>query len=344
MADGALNKSMIADVSRPTPVAARAARSRVRRTTASRTSVRLRRALSGRGDPGHARYVRAAGAYDVIYLLTYSALAAKSAPLTGEQLARARDDRGRRGGAAIEAGPTAFGDASNDLRNGIAINYEARPALDFDLRPASAVGHQVMVRRRDGATPYWVYFDPRRARPSTTDGTGACPFCPHPLESTTAPNATIHHLVVQPRTSTGRLQTLDLRVARHPSETLRYMLLRTLGYCLSFEDGIAFSKGGLSSTDEAPISIHDPTGVRLAWIDVGSPSAERLHKASKAARRVLLFTAASVDALRREASSRDPQGRRDRGVAGGPEPRRDRAEDREADQARAPAISTGTST
>ncbi len=120
-----------------------------------------------------------------------------------------------------------------------------------------------------------------------------------------APNATIHHLVVQlSDVDRGVYETLDLRVARHPSETLRYMLLRTLGYCLSFEDGIAFSKGGLSSTDEAPISIHDPTGVLLAWIDVGSPSAERLHKASKAARRVLLFTAASVDALRREASSR----------------------------------------
>jgi uncharacterized protein YaeQ len=99
-------------------------------------------------------------------------------------------------------------------------------------------------------------------------------------------------------------ETLDLRIARHPSESLRYMLTRTIAYCLSYEEGIAFSKGGLSSTDEPPIAVHDPTGILLAWIDVGAPSAERLHKASKAARRVALFTHVEAGQLRREASSR----------------------------------------
>jgi uncharacterized protein YaeQ len=99
-------------------------------------------------------------------------------------------------------------------------------------------------------------------------------------------------------------ETLDLRVARHPSETMRYMLTRTLAYALSYEDGIAFSKGGLSAAEEPPISIHDPTGIFLAWIDVGSPSAERLHKASKAARRVSVFTHVEIAALRKEAALR----------------------------------------
>ena len=82
-------------------------------------------------------------------------------------------------------------------------------------------------------------------------------------------------------------QRLDLRVARHPSESARYFWLRMLAYCLAYEDGIAFSKGGLSDSDEPPVSIHDPTGILLSWIDVGSPSAERLHRASKAARRAM---------------------------------------------------------
>jgi uncharacterized protein YaeQ len=99
-------------------------------------------------------------------------------------------------------------------------------------------------------------------------------------------------------------ETLDLRIARHPSESLRYMLTRTIAYGLSYEEGIAFSKGGLSSTDEPPIAVHDPTGILLAWIDVGAPSAERLHKARKAARRVALFTHVELGQLRREASSR----------------------------------------
>jgi uncharacterized protein YaeQ len=102
----------------------------------------------------------------------------------------------------------------------------------------------------------------------------------------------------------GVYEALDLRVARHPSETMRYLVTRTLAYCLSYEDGIAFSKGGLSSAEEAPLSVRDATGVLRAWIDVGSPSAERLHKASKAAGRVALFTHVELPLLLREASAR----------------------------------------
>ena len=101
----------------------------------------------------------------------------------------------------------------------------------------------------------------------------------------------------------GVYETLELRLARHPSETMRYLLTRTLAYCLSYEEGIAFSKGGLSAAEDPPISIHDPTGIFLAWIDVGAPSAERLHKATKAARRVSLFTCSDLALLRRDASS-----------------------------------------
>jgi len=99
-------------------------------------------------------------------------------------------------------------------------------------------------------------------------------------------------------------ETLDFRVARHPSESMRYLVTRTLAYCLAYEEGIAFSKGGVSSTDEPPLAVHDATGVLLAWIDIGSPSAERLHKASKAAPRVMLFTHADLAQLRREATTR----------------------------------------
>ena len=76
----------------------------------------------------------------------------------------------------------------------------------------------------------------------------------------------------------GVYETLDLRVARHPSESMRYLLTRTLAYCLSYEDGIAFSKGGLSSNDEPPIAVRDPTGVLLAWIDIGAWSIEGVIK------------------------------------------------------------------
>lgn len=117
--------------------------------------------------------------------------------------------------------------------------------------------------------------------------------------------ATMHRIeVALSDVDRGVYEALDLRVAQHPSESLRYLVTRTLAYCLSYEEGIAFSKGGVSSTDEPPVSVRDMTGTLLAWIDVGSPSADRLHKAAKAAPRVELYTHASVELLRREVSGR----------------------------------------
>jgi uncharacterized protein YaeQ len=117
--------------------------------------------------------------------------------------------------------------------------------------------------------------------------------------------ATIYHVeVTLSDVERGVYEELDLRLAQHPSESGRYLMTRLLAYCLSYEEGIAFSKGGLSSTDEAPISVHDKTGILLAWIDVGSPSADRLHKAAKAAPRVALFTSAEPRLLRQEAATR----------------------------------------
>jgi uncharacterized protein YaeQ len=82
------------------------------------------------------------------------------------------------------------------------------------------------------------------------------------------------------------------------------MLMRAIAYCLSYEEGIAFSKAGLSSTDEPPISVLDPTGILRHFIDVGSPSAERLHKASKKADRVSLYSYGSLANLQKEAESK----------------------------------------
>ena len=96
----------------------------------------------------------------------------------------------------------------------------------------------------------------------------------------------------------GVYETLELRVARHPSESAPFLLIRVLAYCLEYRAGIAFSKGGISSVDEPAISVHDLTGTRLVWIEVGAPSADRLHRASKATPRVTLYTDRRLDLLR----------------------------------------------
>lgn len=79
----------------------------------------------------------------------------------------------------------------------------------------------------------------------------------------------------------GVYEALELTIARHPSESLRYLGARVLAYALHVEPGIAFSKGGLSNTEEPPVLVRDDTGVLTHWIDVISPSADRLHRASK---------------------------------------------------------------
>jgi uncharacterized protein YaeQ len=86
----------------------------------------------------------------------------------------------------------------------------------------------------------------------------------------------------------GVYETLNLRLAQHPSESPEYLVTRLLAYCLEYGEGIAFSKG-LSDTEEPAITVRDLTGALQSWIEVGTPEAARLHKASKAARRVVIY-------------------------------------------------------
>jgi uncharacterized protein YaeQ len=84
-------------------------------------------------------------------------------------------------------------------------------------------------------------------------------------------------------------ESLALRVAQHPSESDEYLMARVLAYLLEFADGIEFSRG-VSEPDEPTIAVRDRTGAITAWIDIGTPDAERLHKASKTASRVAVYT------------------------------------------------------
>ena len=87
----------------------------------------------------------------------------------------------------------------------------------------------------------------------------------------------------------GVFETLALRVACHPSESDEFLATRVLAYCLEFTEGLDFGKG-LSEPDEPALAVRDLTGAWRAWIEVGAPDARRLHRASKAVPRVVIYT------------------------------------------------------
>lgn len=110
-------------------------------------------------------------------------------------------------------------------------------------------------------------------------------------------NATIYNLTVElADIDRGVYETLELRMARQPSEAAEYMFMRLVAYCMEYMEGIAFSQG-VAAGDEPAVYVRDLTGQVKAWIEVGLPDAERLHRGSKLAGRAAVYTHRDVDQL-----------------------------------------------
>ncbi|HSR99494.1 MAG TPA: YaeQ family protein [Kofleriaceae bacterium] len=92
-------------------------------------------------------------------------------------------------------------------------------------------------------------------------------------------------------------EQLDWRVAQHPSESERFLVARVIARALEHGEGVEFSRGGVSDDDEPAIVQRDLRGDLQAWIEVGSPSPERLHKATKLAPRVVVYAWKNVEQL-----------------------------------------------
>ena len=102
--------------------------------------------------------------------------------------------------------------------------------------------------------------------------------------------ATVHNFSIQlADIDRAVYENPELRVARQPSETPEYMLTRVLAYCLEYQPGIAFTEG-VAAGDEPAVLVRDLTGRITAWIEVGAPDAERLHRGSKLAGRAAIYT------------------------------------------------------
>jgi len=94
----------------------------------------------------------------------------------------------------------------------------------------------------------------------------------------------------------GIYEPLDLRVAQHPSESDRYLVARLIARALEHAEGVDFTRG-LAVDDEPALWQRDLRGDLRAWIEVGSPSTDRLHRASKTGARVVVYAWKSPDEL-----------------------------------------------
>jgi uncharacterized protein YaeQ len=97
----------------------------------------------------------------------------------------------------------------------------------------------------------------------------------------------------------GVYETLELRVAQHPSETDAFLVTRVVAYALeSGPEGLEMGRG-VSTPEDPAIWRRDLTGTIELWVEVGNPSPERLHRASKAAQAVAVYTHKDAEMLQR---------------------------------------------
>ena len=83
-------------------------------------------------------------------------------------------------------------------------------------------------------------------------------------------------------------QSLNLTLARHPSETLERMLVRILAFCFNAQDRLEFCKG-LSDAEEPDLWAHGLEGRIELWIEVGEPAVDRVKKATRLASAVKVY-------------------------------------------------------
>lgn len=83
-------------------------------------------------------------------------------------------------------------------------------------------------------------------------------------------------------------ETLNLTVARHPSETLERMMVRVLSFCFNAQDQLVFCKG-ISDTEEPDLWLHSLDGNLELWIEVGEPATGRIKKATGVATAVKVY-------------------------------------------------------
>lgn len=97
----------------------------------------------------------------------------------------------------------------------------------------------------------------------------------------------------------GVYEAVDLRLARHPSETETSLVGRALVWALNVQEGLETSSG-VSNGEEPAMRVMSLDGVFRVWIDVGSPDAPRLERAARVAEAVRVYCHRETRELERQ--------------------------------------------
>lgn len=112
-----------------------------------------------------------------------------------------------------------------------------------------------------------------------------------------SPKSTVYHFSIDlSDTDRGVYESFKIPTALHPSESLEFMMARVIAYALEYREGISFSPG-IGATDEPALSIKGLDGSFIAWVDVGAPNPERIHRAAKLADRVAVYCHRSAEVV-----------------------------------------------
>ena len=80
----------------------------------------------------------------------------------------------------------------------------------------------------------------------------------------------------------------SLTIARHPSESDQRMMLRVLAFILNADEKLEFTKG-LSEVEDPDIWLKDYSDQILLWIELGTPSEQRVKKGCNQSRQMRVY-------------------------------------------------------
>lgn len=83
--------------------------------------------------------------------------------------------------------------------------------------------------------------------------------------------------------------TLNLTVAKHPSETPERMMARVLAYCINAQEYLEFTKG-VCAAEEPDIWARSLDNQISLWIELGEPSADKIKKATGLSKEVKVYS------------------------------------------------------